>query len=1003
MASAKLLYAAFLLLALPAFSQAACFLNVTANATNYETNDALGVSGTLLNGTGAAANNTNVSIYLLDSANASAAFANATTNASGFYSAALGNLTLTGRYNVTANATLPDCFVQNGTLANVNPRIRLVTVSTNASNYLFYGSASISGLLLNDSNSGIAGVNVSVYVFDSGSALAGFANATTNASGAYGVAFSNITVYGAYNVTANASTPLRVAQNSTAFRAFPQFSSLSVFANESVYNLTETANVSGVVFNASGAHVANVNVTLNVTDPWGRQAFYASALSGADGSYSFAFSLPLAGPYNATVNAGTPLQSAANSTTFYAISQSCSAEVRFDSVFALTSQGASIVFNGTARNAAGVAQGISFSTICPFDVLNACALSQNPLELGASATKNFTFAISVPSDAQSATIPLDALIGGCTQGHNFNITLPAAPAPPAPTDFVRVAVSEKQSMARPGEKAEYDISVTNLIGNLTLVDIQGPDDLKSNPFPQGTVSINPVAFNLQPGTANVSRMAVTVPLDAPGGQYVFPIRIRAMYRGVIKTKDVYPTATVFVFSGMANLTFTDQPAGCIQAVHENETSMEIKLLNQGDIDGSKIPFRVRLSNDADALGAVASPDRFELKTGEMKKIAISLTPARTVASGDYSVNFGLAYGSFTLLRKIYCVSVSARRGALVSELPVLGVAQGRAAEYNVTVENTGTVAANFSLVLPSIAGVEMRAVPASFELAPDESRSVTLRLTAVQSAKLGDYNANATLSAANFRQGIALKVRIAAHSAPRLFGIDAPSTVEAVRGAKASFNVSVENLLGDEQRGIAIALAGIPSPWYSVSRQDDFEANEVRTITVQLNVPQDAAAKRYNATLNVSSYGGSSAAPVAIVVSEAEAKLSYSYTVSNVTEDGRVRQLLVSMRVRNDGNARLSGVSPSLDLPGWGVEKEPEALSLEPGQEKSMLVTLSPPPASNLSSFELRMQSDGGVSATKSIPLPPIVAAAPYEFPWKIAVIIVLLVAIVVVATRQGK
>jgi uncharacterized membrane protein len=996
----KALFAALFLLVLPALSQAACFLNVTANATNYEIGDALNVSGTLLNGTSAAANSTNVSIYLLDQSNASAAFAKATTNASGAYVAVLGNLTLTGRYNVTANATLPDCFVQNGTLVNVNPRIRTITVSTNASNYLFYGSASISGLLLNDSNAGIPGVNVSIYVFDPNNALAASANATTNQSGVYNLNFSGITVYGMYNVTVNASTPLRVVQNSTAFRAYPQFSSLSVSANESTYNLTETANVSGVVFNASGTRVANVNVTLNVTDPWARQALYASALSGADGSYSFAFSLPLAGPYNASVLASTPFQSAANSSSFYAVSQNCSADVRFDSVFASAGQGASIVFNGTARNKASAAQGISFSATCGSFI---CTLSQNPLSLDASASKNFTFALILPQDAQSGTIQLDALISGCTQAHVFNITVPSAPAPPAPTDFIGVALSEVQPMARPGEKALFDITVTNLLGNLTLVDMQGPDELKSNPFPQGAVSLNPVAFDLQPGTTNTSRFAITVPLDAPGGQYVFPVRIRAMYRGVIKTRDVYPTATVYVFSGMANLTFTDQPSGCIQAAHENETSVDVKILNQGDIDGSKIPFRAKLSNDADALGAVASPDRFELKTGEMKKIAILLTPARTVAPGDYSVNFGLTYGGFTLLRKIYCVSVSPRRGALVSELPVLGVAQGQSAEYNATVENTGTVAANYSLVLPSIAGVEMRAVPASFELAPDESRSVALRLSAAQSAKPGDYNANATLSAASFRQGVALKVRVAAYSAPRVFGMDAPSTVEAVPGAKASFNVSVENLLGDEQRGIAITLAGIPSAWYSVSRQDDFEANEVRTITVQLNVPQNAAVGRYNATLNVSSYSGSSAAAITITVSAAEAKLSYSYAVSNVTEGGRITQLLVSVRVRNDGNARLSGVSPLLELPGWSTVAEPESLSLEPGQEKSMLITLSPPPASNISSFELRMQSDKGVSAVRAIPLPPIVAAAPYEFPWKIAIIIVLLVAIVAVATRQRK
>ncbi len=610
------------------------------------------------------------------------------------------------------------------------------------------------------------------------------------------------------------------------------------------------------------------------------------------------------------------------------------------------------------------------------------------------------------------SIPLEVATSDCKNNYALSLQVtPSGIAPEynesccAPLSKFRASITPAAwQFLKPGEIAEYNLLLQNdndehLFANVFTID---------NPFEKST-QFSETGVRVDAHSSKIIKATAAVPAGAPGNAY--DVLFAAKLGAPCCTKNIPLPAKISVFAPTAALQMLKEPlSACTTVYHSKTTTFEIGIKNAGEATGT---FRATISQPKSTLGAVSPSSKLlELKPGETAYYDISITPSPQVPIGTYTYSLEADYGQFALLKREYCFQVQPISGIEIQPPAVqIKLEQNKttAAEFKVT--NAGTITENFSLESRPPSGISATFEPAgAFQLSPQETRTVTILLKAGTAANYGTnfVPITARSSRATSSQTFLAEVMRPAPAAQKdsLLSIQAPQ-FKAIEGIESAYSIKVANNRDTAMPLVAVSFGGLPAAWYEIDAARDIPPRQSIDFRVKINATQNAA-QLYDFTITAkSSAGNYSTANATLEVTKQKQSIDYSYVSSPVTDGSAVKEVVLTLTVKNKGNTVATGIKPSIpqEFQDLVIDSQPTSLSLAPGESQQMKITVRPTAEStSTQTLPIKLKSANGAERLQPVELPSMAlsppAAAKIEFPWKIVAIIVLLVLIFGILAR---
>ncbi|MFH0923016.1 MAG: hypothetical protein V1811_03065, partial [Candidatus Micrarchaeota archaeon] len=176
-------------------------------------------------------------------------------------------------------------------------------------------------------------------------------------------------------------------------------------------------------------------------------------------------------------------------------------------------------------------------------------------------------------------------------------------------------------------------------------------------------------------------------------------------------------------------------------------------------------------------------------------------------------------------------------------------------------------------------------------------------------------------------------------------------------GKQVQESISIKNNKATTLHGVRLQLEGDGKTWASVDPAiQDIGAGKTAVYRIFFNVPSTQAEAALSTTLHLTSLEGEELRyPVALYVSKPKGQMDFLVQDTQFVSDSN--ELIVTVVVRNTGDSVLDGISPS-SLTGFAVSSTPSAISLAPGEERKITLTVKNPSGE---SVPISLRSNEGV------------------------------------------
>lgn len=357
------------------------------------------------------------------------------------------------------------------------------------------------------------------------------------------------------------------------------------------------------------------------------------------------------------------------------------------------------------------------------------------------------------------------------------------------------------------------------------------------------------------------------------------------------------------------------------------------------------------------------------------------------ASGTLNVVVTYGSGSTACVNNVPAVVISPMNPS---------VNAGASVSYTLTVTNrnsTGCAPGVFFLSAALPVGWNASFSPASLNLAPGQSGSVTVSEAIPASASAGTYPISITADAGGYPATVDANTTVLAPPPPTCTSANpgvamSPGNAAATPGASVSFTVTVRNNDGSGCPSGSFNLSSAaPAGWVSSLSPASLTLapGQSGSVTLTKSVPAQSAAGTYQASVNVAGTTnyGSAAASITVAVSPpvnctpATPAVALSPGTSTALIGGSVKYTLTV--VNNDGAGcasaqfNLSSAFPT----GWNSSFAPAAITLAPGQTGTATLTQVVPATTVPGAYVVlataaSTSSSGSASATCLTTAPPV-------------------------------
>jgi len=600
---------------------------------------------------------------------------------------------------------------------------------------------------------------------------------------------------------------------------------------------------------------------------------------------------------------------------------------------------------------------VKLSALCPDDLF--CAFDAAYATLVPSQSKTFLFNVDTSNaKSDSYSIPLGISVGAQTQDCDTQTLslavsdVPPAPSPQLPPFSVSMTPVENRS-TRPGQTLEYEISITNNIDATA----QSFAQLSAIGAFKDSTTFDFVDLNLNAFETKTIKAAVSIPPGTPAGIYNLLFNVRGVTNYGSQYTYQLPTQ-VFVFSKTLNLVLLDEPLGCASVKHGDELQVKMRLRNDGEAEG---PFSLAIEGTGEVKDFVSvSPQLLEIKAGDRQDVTISIKPTSGVLLDRYEYNFVLRQGGFTVFQKPECVFVWSVNDFSVIKKDKYTITRGSVdALVPFTIKNEGTLVENFSIEVRPPATLLVQPEPTYFRLSPGESKNATLVVsTSLQRTPLGAIKIPVIIRTSKVGKLFDFNLTlVSSDKQGESFLNVLTQSLHALAGKQTQDSVSVTNVKATALHSVRLQLEGDGKQWASVDpAMQDIGPGKTAVYRVFFNVPATEKEASLSAILHLTSLEGEELRySVALYVSKPQGAMDLLVQDTQFLSDSN--ELVVTVVVRNTGAAVLDGITPAA-LTGFAISSTPSAVSLAPGEERKMTLTVKNPSGE---SVPIALRSNEGV------------------------------------------
>jgi uncharacterized membrane protein len=658
-------------------------------------------------------------------------------------------------------------------------------------------------------------------------------------------------------------------------------------------------------------------------------------------------------------------------------------------------QGNVVSFPVVVKNTAIEDQLVKLSGICPEGL--ECAFTPSPAYALLSSEERKAFNLMVytmQAGAGDYSIPVELSTGSSVEACDEKaLGLTLLPRETPVVEPVNVSLTPSKNLsALPGEVVEFVIDVINNLDDKVYASFSS----EGNPFEDST-TFEYSFVTLDAGEEQAIRVKTIVPAGSPGNIYDWVFTV-TLFSGGTRRYYALP-AHLVVVAPTLNLQIWNEPIECLNVSHGQKKVIELEIFNRGETNG---PFELGFDGTEEVKEMVSvEPREFELKPGEKKFVNVIIAPSARVPLDLYHVYFTGKYLQYLVFKHHYCFEVFGLRGLRVVVPEEIAVPRGTTAAVPIKVKNIGTLAASYAAeYAPVQNNLSIALVPNKFSLAPGEEKELSLVLGATVLSPLGVKPIRIVFASTNLSQAVTLNVSVVpSNESEEGFLRVQSSDFVAVEGTESEQKVFVTNTKNTVLWEVKLSVDGVPRDWVKVDAAKDILPGKTLVYSVRVNAPAGSEGT-YNLMLVAADGMERSQIPVKMVVQKKNARLAFQVKeVKPVEKNGAVREAILFMDVRNEGNTKITRITPQL-TPEYVASSDLYFLSLAPGETRTVELSVKPAASTGEQEAPISLRAAEAYSATEFVKLPAMSSAGGAWFSWKNLAVLLIVVLVILVVLR---
>ena len=638
----------------------------------------------------------------------------------------------------------------------------------------------------------------------------------------------------------------------------------------------------------------------------------------------------------------------------------------------------------TVVNNGPTIQNIRASSIC--DPSMTCSFPDLSIPFYLAPNQNTAFHFTVtPNNPGVYIIPIEIRGGDVSTSCSVegSVELNVLPSTtPSNQNPINVSIfPSTPQIARPGDTVVYNFIIQNNLNQEQYVSISSQS---TNPF-EATTTYSSNDIQLQPNQEKQVTASVTIPVSTPGSTFNWIFSFQASQPAGASTTTIPVSLTVH--SQELNVQILGQPLAqnCITASYNNPAYLNLSLLNNGQITG---PFYLQLNAPQGIQNILTlSQNLFQLNQGEQQYFTISIQPKLNTPLNTYFFDLTGSYNNYQFFDQTYCINIQPLQNLAINTTPIMAIT-GITTTSNFTLTNTGSAVENIEFDYNPNPGFGITTLqPTSNQISPGQTNTFYLTVTP---ATQGNFIYPVYLYAQNYTQEI--DFNITSISNTNIFTIQPIGQVVATSGTPSSMQVGVANN-APKTENASITIQGIPQNWYSPETLQ-LQPGQTQYQTIILTIPFGASGS-YPITVTTASGDGSSSLNASLDILPAP---TVTYSITSITGQGS--QAVINIQVTNIGNQTIANLQPVLLNGGYAYSTN--SINLPPGQTATLNLTLTSNGQQPEQNVTIQLQSNNGSTPPQTADVPALTGAVLSNvFPWKLALIIILIIGIFVLIIRE--
>ncbi len=666
---------------------------------------------------------------------------------------------------------------------------------------------------------------------------------------------------------------------------------------------------------------------------------------------------------------------------------------------------ATAIFTISVSNLAENAEIARINTLCNPSQLD-CAFTDlaDPLQLAGLETKTVHLSIASAGLANGTySIPLQVwggITGACLDERNLALTVTGTEPNNTINGTPTASITPTGDViARPGDVIDYIIILSNNAPETRIFNVRSGNS-EGNHF---STTLSGSEEVLEAGGSALMQARVTIPIGTPTNVFEFTFLVTVTdAAGNRVTLDL--PARIFVYSQSLNLQVTTASAQCLNAFHYKDAYDEVTLKNYGEITGT---FTTEITSSS-AIAPYLRADKrvFELKQDESTTLRINTIIPPNVAPGTYAYTLNVRYGNYIAATRTSCINVYSVTGIDALSTQEFTVTRGSLTRIPLPITNNGSIENTYSFSYsPTVAKDYFLIIdPSSLTISPGATREATIIIQTGPLVQLGKLTVPITIHSAAGAKVVELKTTVAsANGTDSILRILAPETT-IFAGIPSQKTFRVFNYGSTSLDNVHFWLDGLPQAyWSSITPRKTIAPGKSADYLVTFNVPLDYADSLVPYSAIAAAGLESTKQRLSLNVLLPNSRLDFN--IVETTAQPGTGGVRLKLSVTNTGNMPATRVTPRIPSTGEYAVESDTTPDLAPGASEYVYVRITPLSDVPAQDVFLRLQSNEGATAQKTVRLPATGAATNAllnaDDAWKLIAIIVILAGILALLSRE--